>query len=99
MHYSRNTFAKGAFMDTLRPIPQPGVSIKPTIGQRIKLSDGDKIQARKLYRCPSCGQTLQVRIVIKKFKKHQLLIQKIVLNKIILRLRPGTFQAQAIHLM
>ena len=61
MHYSRNTFAKGAFMDTLRPILQPGISIKPSIGQRIKLSPGDKIQARKLYRCPSCGQTLQVK--------------------------------------
>ena len=59
MHYSRNTFSKGAFLDTILPRPNSHTKVRPVIGQRTRLSKGDIVQARKLYTCPTCGQTLQ----------------------------------------
>ena len=80
MHYSRNTFSRGPFLDTILPKQNPKTHVRsrvaqwsvyklehdlldtlvrPTIGQRTKLSKGDIIQAKKLYACPTCGQTLQ----------------------------------------
>ncbi|KAL7981378.1 hypothetical protein Chor_002274 [Crotalus horridus] len=48
----------GIFMDTI--LPKYNVNgVKPSIGQRIRLSKGDIAQARKLYKCPACGETLQ----------------------------------------
>ncbi|XP_052588775.1 bone morphogenetic protein 1 isoform X1 [Peromyscus californicus insignis] len=58
MHYARNTFSRGIFLDTI--VPKYEVNgVKPSIGQRTRLSKGDIAQARKLYKCPACGETLQ----------------------------------------
>uniref|UniRef100_A0A8C4WNS8 Metalloendopeptidase n=1 Tax=Gopherus evgoodei TaxID=1825980 RepID=A0A8C4WNS8_9SAUR len=58
MHYARNTFSRGVFLDTILPRRDDN-GFGPTIGQRIRLSQGDIAQARKLYKCPACGETLQ----------------------------------------
>ncbi|GCB68137.1 hypothetical protein scyTo_0012236, partial [Scyliorhinus torazame] len=58
MHYARNTFSRGIFLDTILPRYDEN-GIRPPIGQRTRLSKGDISQARKLYRCPACGDTLQ----------------------------------------
>ncbi|XP_073088731.1 tolloid-like protein 1 isoform X4 [Manis javanica] len=58
MHYARNTFSRGMFLDTILPSRDDN-GIRPAIGQRTHLSKGDIAQARKLYRCPACGETLQ----------------------------------------
>ncbi|XP_044537617.1 tolloid-like protein 1 [Gracilinanus agilis] len=58
MHYARNTFSRGMFLDTILPARDEN-GIRPAIGQRTRLSKGDISQARKLYRCPACGETLQ----------------------------------------
>ncbi|KAK6324375.1 hypothetical protein J4Q44_G00037170 [Coregonus suidteri] len=41
------------------PLSRDENGIRPAIGQRTRLSKGDTTQARKLYRCPACGETLQ----------------------------------------
>ncbi|CAI9722917.1 1 isoform X1 [Octopus vulgaris] len=56
MHYARNTFARATFVDTILPKHNYG---NQDIGQRLKLSPGDIRQANRLYRCPTCGRTLQ----------------------------------------
>lgn len=49
---------RGIFLDTI--VPKYEVNgVKPPIGQRTRLSKGDIAQARKLYKCPACGETLQ----------------------------------------
>ncbi|CAD7084767.1 unnamed protein product [Hermetia illucens] len=58
MHYARNTFSKGTYLDTILPIEVKGKK-RPEIGQRIRLSVGDIAQANLLYKCPKCGQTFQ----------------------------------------
>ncbi|XP_067324813.1 tolloid-like protein 1 isoform X1 [Anolis sagrei] len=58
MHYARNTFSRGMFLDTILPSRDDN-GIRPAIGQRTRLSKGDIAQARKLYRCTACGETLQ----------------------------------------
>ncbi|XP_063314268.1 tolloid-like protein 1 isoform X2 [Pelobates fuscus] len=58
MHYARNTFSRGMFLDTILPSRDEN-GLRPPIGQRTRLSNGDIAQARKLYRCPACGETLQ----------------------------------------
>ncbi|XP_028564239.2 bone morphogenetic protein 1 isoform X4 [Podarcis muralis] len=58
MHYARNTFSKGIFLDTIHPKYEVN-GVQPVIGQRTRLSKGDIAQARKLYKCPACGATLQ----------------------------------------
>ncbi|XP_056323116.1 bone morphogenetic protein 1b isoform X1 [Danio aesculapii] len=58
MHYARNTFSRGIYLDTM--LPKYDVDgVRPPIGQRTRLSKGDIAQARKLYRCPRCGESLQ----------------------------------------
>ncbi|KAG7223974.1 hypothetical protein INR49_015231, partial [Caranx melampygus] len=58
MHYARNTFSRGVFLDTI--LPRYDVSgARPVIGQRTRLSKGDIAQARKLYKCAKCGDSLQ----------------------------------------
>uniref|UniRef100_A0A7E4ZZE0 Metalloendopeptidase n=1 Tax=Panagrellus redivivus TaxID=6233 RepID=A0A7E4ZZE0_PANRE len=57
MHYARDTFARGAYLDTILP-RKPAVGERPKIGQRTKLSDGDIRQTNKMYRCPACYHTL-----------------------------------------
>ncbi|CAK8687745.1 unnamed protein product [Clavelina lepadiformis] len=59
MHYARNTFSKGMFLDTIRPMVDPDTGVRPSIGQRTRLSEGDVRQAKKLYKCPTCGETFQ----------------------------------------
>ncbi|XP_064635870.1 tolloid-like protein 1 [Lineus longissimus] len=59
MHYARNTFSRGTYVDTILPKLKPHMSKRPEIGQRIKLSPGDIAQANKLYSCPRCGRTFQ----------------------------------------
>ena len=58
MHYARNTFSRGTYIDTILPKVPEGEK-RPEIGQRIKLSVGDIRQANLLYKCPKCGSTLQ----------------------------------------
>ncbi|XP_065171165.1 protein tolkin-like [Atheta coriaria] len=58
MHYARNTFSKGTYLDTIQPIDVPGRK-RPEIGQRLRLSQGDIDQTNLLYKCPKCGQTFQ----------------------------------------
>ncbi|XP_051907425.1 bone morphogenetic protein 1-like isoform X2 [Hippocampus zosterae] len=58
MHYAKNTFSRSVFLDTI--LPRYDVNgVRPSIGQRLKLSKGDITQARKLYKCARCGETLQ----------------------------------------
>ncbi|XP_018526748.1 bone morphogenetic protein 1 isoform X2 [Lates calcarifer] len=58
MHYARNTFSRGIFLDTI--LPRYDVNgARPPIGQRTRLSKGDIAQARKLYKCARCGESLQ----------------------------------------
>lgn len=52
MHYAKNTFSKGTYLETILPIDVPGKK-RPEIGQRIRLSEGDVAQANLLYKCPS----------------------------------------------
>ena len=47
----RTFFFPGMFLDTIRPMVDED-GIRPSIGQRIQLSEGDIRQANKLYRCP-----------------------------------------------
>ncbi|XP_017467275.1 PREDICTED: uncharacterized protein LOC108359767 isoform X1 [Rhagoletis zephyria] len=58
MHYARNTFSKGTYLDTILPIEVKGKK-RPEIGQRLRLSAGDVAQANLLYKCPKCGRTFQ----------------------------------------
>ncbi|KAM8704027.1 hypothetical protein ACLKA7_008617 [Drosophila subpalustris] len=58
MHYARNTFSKGTYLDTILPIEIKGRK-RPEIGQRLRLSQGDIAQANLLYKCPKCGRTFQ----------------------------------------
>ncbi|XP_017020584.1 protein tolkin [Drosophila kikkawai] len=58
MHYARNTFSKGTYLDTILPIEMKGRK-RPEIGQRLRLSQGDIAQANLLYKCPKCGRTFQ----------------------------------------
>ncbi|KAH8382434.1 hypothetical protein KR009_003503 [Drosophila setifemur] len=58
MHYARNTFSKGTYLDTILPIEMKGRK-RPEIGQRLRLSQGDVAQANLLYKCPKCGRTFQ----------------------------------------
>nr|DBA30180.1 TPA: hypothetical protein GDO54_006194 [Pyxicephalus adspersus] len=58
MHYAKNTFSRGIFLDTILPKYEVN-GVKPSIGQRTRLSVGDIAQARKLYQCAACGDTLQ----------------------------------------
>lgn len=53
MHYSRNTFSKSINLDTILPREDPVVKVRPEIGQRLRLSQGDIAQTKLLYRCPS----------------------------------------------
>lgn len=57
MHYARNTFSKGSFLDTILPLEVHGKK-RPEIGQRIKLSASDIAQTNLLYKCAKCGRTL-----------------------------------------
>ncbi|XP_019738365.1 bone morphogenetic protein 1-like isoform X5 [Hippocampus comes] len=58
MHYAKNTFSRRVFLDTI--LPRYDVNgVRPSIGQRLKLSKGDITQAQKLYKCARCGETLQ----------------------------------------
>lgn len=52
MHYARNTFSKGTYLDTIQPNVGPGKK-RPEIGQRIRLSEGDIAQTNLLYKCNS----------------------------------------------
>ncbi|EDS37225.1 ubiquitin-protein ligase [Culex quinquefasciatus] len=58
MHYARNTFSKGTYLDTIFPIEMP-TRKRPEIGQRLRLSEGDIAQANLLYKCAKCGRTFQ----------------------------------------
>ncbi|KAK7793278.1 hypothetical protein R5R35_006776 [Gryllus longicercus] len=58
MHYAKNTFSKGTYLDTIHPLDDFSKK-RPEIGQRIKLSEGDVAQTNLLYKCPRCGRTFQ----------------------------------------
>ncbi|XP_042905263.1 bone morphogenetic protein 1 [Parasteatoda tepidariorum] len=59
MHYARNTFSKSTYLDTILPQEDPTQRKRPEIGQRVRLSEGDIAQTNLLYKCPSCGKSLQ----------------------------------------
>ncbi|XP_050525579.1 tolloid-like protein 1 [Daktulosphaira vitifoliae] len=60
MHYAKNTFSKGSYLETIHPIDSIRNSKKrPEIGQRVRLSEGDIAQTKLLYKCFKCGKTLQ----------------------------------------
>jgi tolkin protein len=59
MHYARNTFSKGTFLDTILPRETFANKKHPEIGQRIRLSEGDIAQTNLLYKCFRCGRTFQ----------------------------------------
>ena len=52
MHYARNTFSRGTYVDTILPRRNANTLTRPEIGQRVRLSPGDIAQAGKLYKCP-----------------------------------------------
>ncbi|XP_044003802.1 tolloid-like protein 1 isoform X2 [Aphidius gifuensis] len=58
MHYAKNTFSKGTYLDTILPMENYG-KLRPEIGQRIRLSEGDIAQTNLLYKCQKCGRTFQ----------------------------------------
>nr|XP_046480526.1 bone morphogenetic protein 1 isoform X1 [Neodiprion pinetum] len=58
MHYAKNTFSKGTYLDTILPMETHGKK-RPEIGQRIRLSEGDIAQTNLLYKCHRCGRTFQ----------------------------------------
>ncbi|KAJ8670674.1 hypothetical protein QAD02_001933 [Eretmocerus hayati] len=58
MHYAKNTFSKGTYLDTILPMENHGKK-RPEIGQRVRLSEGDIAQTNLLYRCQKCGRTFQ----------------------------------------
>ncbi|XP_029672193.1 tolloid-like protein 2 [Formica exsecta] len=58
MHYAKNTFSKGTYLDTILPMETHGKK-RPEIGQRIRLSEGDIAQTNLLYKCYKCGRTFQ----------------------------------------
>ncbi|XP_032664732.1 tolloid-like protein 2 isoform X2 [Odontomachus brunneus] len=58
MHYAKNTFSKGTYLDTILPMEIHGKK-RPEIGQRIRLSEGDIAQTNLLYKCHKCGRTFQ----------------------------------------
>ncbi|MGH0131801.1 UNVERIFIED_CONTAM: hypothetical protein FKN15_059903 [Acipenser sinensis] len=49
---------RGVSLDTILPRKDDN-GLRSPIGQRIRLSQGDIAQARKLYKCPVCGETFQ----------------------------------------
>ncbi|KAF9797031.1 hypothetical protein SFRURICE_006906 [Spodoptera frugiperda] len=57
MHYARNTFSKGTYLDTILPLEVHGKK-RPEIGQRVRLSVSDIAQTNLLYKCAKCGRTL-----------------------------------------
>ncbi|KAF4532823.1 hypothetical protein B566_EDAN002674, partial [Ephemera danica] len=65
MHYARNTFSKGTYLDTIQPREQASSKKSPEIGQRIRLSEGDVAQTNLLYKCstpPNEGERCEWRI-------------------------------------
>ncbi|XP_045765857.1 tolloid-like protein 1 isoform X1 [Maniola jurtina] len=56
MHYARNTFSKGTYLDTILPLEVHGKK-RPEIGQRVRLSASDIAQTNLLYKCAKCGKT------------------------------------------
>ncbi|XP_072939478.1 tolloid-like protein 1 [Epargyreus clarus] len=56
MHYARNTFSKGTYLDTILPLEVHGKK-RPEIGQRVRLSSSDIAQTNLLYKCAKCGKT------------------------------------------
>lgn len=64
MHYARNTFSKGTYLDTILPVEVKGKK-RPEIGQRLRLSEGDIAQANLLYKCPS-------KLLILSFQKEHI---------------------------
>ena len=52
MHYAKNTFSKGTYLDTILPMESHGKK-RPEIGQRVRLSEGDIAQTNLLYKCYS----------------------------------------------
>lgn len=52
MHYARNTFSKGTYLDTILPLEVHGKK-RPEIGQRVRLSSSDIAQTNLLYKCAS----------------------------------------------
>lgn len=64
MHYARNTFSKGTYLDTILPVEIKDRK-RPEIGQRLRLSEGDIAQANLLYKCPSKLMIFLLKRIIK----------------------------------
>lgn len=63
MHYAKNTFSKGTYLDTILPMESHGKK-RPEIGQRVRLSEGDIAQTNLLYKCQSKSASAQRAIFI-----------------------------------
>ncbi|VDO30582.1 unnamed protein product [Brugia timori] len=63
MHYARDTFSRGMYLDTI--LPKVKFGQRPEIGQRMQLSPGDISQTKKLYKCTDklCGGVISRTIV------------------------------------
>lgn len=62
MHYAKNTFSRGTYLDTILPMEVHGKK-RPEIGQRLRLSEGDIAQTNLLYKCYS--KFVSLRYVIR----------------------------------
>ena len=78
MHYSRNTFSRGPFLDTILPKPDKRIKVRPQIGQRSRLSQGSRQDYRNLFHINHFKVILfkqrnfmLVRRVVKPFKLQQ----------------------------
>lgn len=65
MHYAKNTFSKGTYLDTILPMEVHGKK-RPEIGQRVRLSEGDIAQTNLLYKCHSKGFTEIYKVCFKR---------------------------------
>ena len=82
MHYARNTFSKGTYLDTILPksdLPENQAAM-PEIGQRIRLSKGDILQTTALYECPACGKTYQETSAKFASPQYNYVLHRLVLN-------------------
>eukprot|EP00094_Tigriopus_californicus_P004908 TCALIF_04726-PA protein Name:"Similar to tll2 Tolloid-like protein 2 (Xenopus laevis)" AED:0.21 eAED:0.21 QI:19/0/0/0.86/0.78/0.73/15/0/884 len=97
MHYARNTFSKGTYLDTILPrddLPENAENL-PEIGQRMRLSLGDIAQTMDLYSCPSIHH-IDYASTERFFCKNQSIASLSAIAKI-LRYENQMFVAQVWH--
>ena len=85
MHYAKNTFSKGTFLDTILPM-ESHTKKRPEIGQRVRLSEGDIAQTNLLYKCSSKYYFIYSKLLVSKSLEENLneFNKKIYENEVIL---------------